>query len=354
MLWFILGLLFAFQVSGDCNCVQLEADLLAAVIPGNTCTVWTTFLQAQTCNITDFVIAFGLADAYCSSVTWSYTPSSCAENWLVLPACLTINNAAAGKDCTTCFTDYQNYASKLCSAGAQAFQSLSTCITAKALCSAVTCTVDCDSLLDVVDNTTATFNACFSSGSDACPCYLDFTASVNLLSICQAAQGAQLKACVQSQYKCTTTQSTCTTTSVSLAISDVISLVSANIQQYVTILNNALTAAQSIVVNSITYTGGSNTQQLTFTLNINWDPTSTTIDSVCQAIKNALGDCTGLPAAQYTLTVTSNAKRSLQTTTSSIDVVGTGSSSPSSTGSGLSVVMIPILSLMTVIFYYLQ
>jgi len=326
----------------------------AAILSSTTCTVWQTFLSAQTSNITEFVIAFGMAGIYCSDVTWSYTPSSCTENWLVLPACLAINTAAAGKDCTTCFTDYENYASKLCSAGAEAFQSLSTCVTSKALCPAVTCTVNCDSLLDEVDNTTATFNACFSSGSNACPCYLDFTASINLFSICEAAQGAQLKACVQSQFKCTTTQSTCTTTSVSLAIGDVISIVSANIQQYVTILNNVLTAAQSIVVNSITYTGGQNTQQLSFTLNIDWNPAVSTINSVCQAIQNALGDCTGLPSAQYTLTVTSSAKRSLQTTSSTIQVVGTGASSPSSTGSGLSVVMIPILSLMTAIFYYLQ
>jgi len=207
--------------------------------------------------------------------------------------------------------------------------------------------VDCTSLIPDVKNKTVIFDACLGSGTNSCPCYVDFTASVNLYSICEAAKGATLSACVRSQFDCTTTQSTCDPVDISLTIPDIKAIFVTSAQEFVTVWNNHLT---EVTVTTINYVDDV-TDQLKFSLQCSYDETQVTIEEVCQKLKDIFGTTTGLPSVQYTLTVQSSAKRALQTT-SEIDVVGSGSSTSGAVG--FSVVMTPILCFMAIIFYYLQ
>jgi len=349
-MWFLLSLLFAITVHGTCDSVQLAKDFILGT--GDKCVVWNNFLQSQTCNMTELLTTVVIAKSFCSTAVFTWTPKTCLENTLVLTTCLAGSKIPTlSMDCTTCFTDYQSYSAQLCtSSGGDAYLALSSCVSAKALCAGVTCDVDCTSLVPEVNDKTATFDLCFGAATDGCPCYSSFTTSVTLYSICSATKGAQLSVCVQSQFKCVTTQNTCTATDISLTIPQVKDIFDGWYQSYVSIWNNALTNLEQITVTTISYTRDE-TASISYSLDVTFNEAVNTIDEVCQKLKETFADSIGLPETQLTVTATSTTKRGLLST-SEIQVVGNGA--PSNSGSGLSVVMIPMLTFMTAIFYYLQ
>jgi hypothetical protein len=348
-MWFILSLLFLISVHATCDVTSFTAEVTANIITGKVCDVWTGFAKAQTCNVTDYYYCYSVAHPFCDTIVFDFQPSNCIEAGLCLTTCISSTLLPKStKTCSDCFASYETQSSQLCTkTGADAYLALSNCFTAKALCPGVECDVDCTSLIPDVNNKTLSFDACLGTGTNSCPCYFDFTASVNLYSICEAAKGATLSACVRSQFDCTTTQSTCDAVDISLTIPDIKAIFLDSAQDFLTVWNNHLT---EVTVTTINYVDEV-TDQLKFTVQANYDANLVTIDEVCQKLKDIFGTTTGLPSVQYTLTVQSSAKRALQTT-SEIDVVGSG---PSGSGAvGVSVVMTPILCFMAIIFYYLQ
>jgi len=333
--------------SADCS-TYLALTIAPCLLAGSPCDCWNNFLQYQQsdCTVEQSIAIYAACKPTCSTAFFNCTAANCLAANLIFTTC-NANLLNTNKTACDCFRNYIANTNGKCVSKDEKLTQLAQCAVARGLCPDEKCTLDCQ-LFDnqVITDTKQSFQTCWTNNADKCACYSATVDKIVNFDLCNPAATIKLETCVQTQLDCQTLQGTeeCKATDVTLSIATIKALVDQNLEKFRTTWNNLL-AASSITIDTVTQeSDGDKSITFTFTATHNTD-----VNTCIAAIIKELSVSIGLREEDMEGKEVVTTKRGVLST-STIEVTGKGNGS--SGASGLTIMLLPLVALISAIHYY--
>jgi len=338
---------FIVTVYADCG-TYVALTLTPCLLSSTPCQCWTDYVQNQQsqCTLDDTISIFESCKIRCNNLYFDIIPSTCLDATTVFATCQ-LNLLNTDKSVCDCYTDYVQHSDGVCLSNDEKITQWSTCALAKAGCANLDCPLDCQLLNDLIPDTRTTFETCWTNNTDKCSCYTAAVDKIVDFEGCDTAVTLKLETCVQTQLDCDTLQGTeqCKAIDVTLSISTIKALLDQNVEKFRVAWNNGFAKLnKAITVDTVTHeSDGENTISLTLTVTYSSD-LPTLISDIIQELS-----CTiGLKAEDMQGKEVESSKRGVLST-STIQITGKENGSGAS---GLTIVLLPLVALISAIHYY--
>jgi len=333
--------------SVDCT-TYLATTVTPCVLGSTPCQCWNDFLvnQQSQCTVDESVLIFEACKSKCNAAIFNCTAATCLEANLIFTTCAA-NLLGTGQDACECFKNYRDNTNGKCVSKDDQLTQVAQCAVARGLCPTENCTLACDILNDLIPDTKQTFETCWTNNVDKCACYTATADKIVDFDGCNLAASLKLETCVQTQLDCDTLQGdeTCKATDVTLSIATIKALVDANVEKFRTAWNNFLSKlANAITIDTVAHESDGNT--ITFTLTVTY--TGTDVQTVINECIHVFTLSIGLKAEDMQGKEVQTTKRGLLST-STVAITGKDNSSGAS---GLTIMLLPVVALISAIHYY--
>jgi len=336
--------LLSITVNADCSVqTYIATTLTPCFLSNDALTCWNNFVanqQAQ-CSVAESIeIYTACRVAGCTTCYFSCTPSTCLDAYTIFTTCQLLNSSIC-----SCYGDYTQKSASVCNSNDEKLTQFTTCTLAKLGCSALDCTLDCQLLDSLIPDTRLTFQTCWNTTTDKCGCYTAAVSKIGDFAGCDTAVSLKLETCIQTQLDCTTLQGTneCKATDVTLSIAKIKELYEQAEDKFKALWNAGL-AAVGITINTASQV--SDETSITFNLDISY--TGSINDAITHCITE-FSTSIGLSVDNMQGKVITTTKRGILSD-STIQITGT--QNPSSGASGLTFVILPLVALISSIYYY--
>jgi len=257
--------------------------------------------------------------------------------------------ANTGKTGCDCFNNYLQNADSTCVSQDDKLSQVATCVLARVGCPTAKCTLDCQLLSNLIPDTNTTFQTCWTNNADKCGCYTAAVDKIVDFDQCNTAVSLKLETCVRAQLDCATIQGTdeCKATNVTLSISTIKALLDQYSDKFKAAWNNGLAKLTNpITVDTVTQKSDSD-NSITITISVTY--TDPNIQDVIDNCKKEIAITIGLREEDLHGKEVQSSKRGVL---SSSTLEFTGTQPGSSGASSLTIVLLPLVSLISAMHYY--